>query len=583
MGLLLAMVAVAISQAATISPSILFLQCDEMDGRVLDPSSPFSRIVDLPNLRKLANEGVTLTSYTNNPLCAPSRASMFTGRYTSSIRAYSNVKAITVDLYNTSLPDPVCAKIVGYGPEWCVEQGRKANVQSTINLALAEAGWRVHLVGKMDTGGGSAMNTNLTSGTGYHDNGNWTSKSKTVETYYPGDVLHTWARSANISKPAFAPLEGPNRWINVSNADGGPFPQDWKVTDECVDFLSKLEGDDTTPFFLYCSLLNPHPPYYSNATFEAFVNQTALNQSIAQMKADWVPQSKLHPAVRYSSVTEGVADYFDDDLVFRMNLAYYGQVAQVDVMVGMIIDALGRSGRPTNIVFTSDHGEQRLQHQLVEKMSMYEGSARVPLIMAGPSVHRKGEYPTDLSSLVDLFPTFLDMAGLQIPQYLQGQSLLPVVQPQPQPLKRDFIVSEFLGDEGNTGEFMVRQGDWKLVVYGNEPPYQAYVPQLFDLKNDPNEMKNVATLHSDVVGKLIQLLNTQIDYVQVNQDANNEGRECFKRWMAAFDNPEDWQNLVQRAYKGFDDEDMNKLTAWLNQSNETVDQSIREMAAPVTS
>eukprot|EP00039_Didymoeca_costata_P024854 m.11737 g.11737 ORF g.11737 m.11737 type:complete len:567 (+) comp4511_c0_seq1:3-1703(+) len=546
--------------------SIVFLQCDEMDGRVLDPKSPFSKIVSTPNLDKLAASGVSFVTYANNPLCAPSRASMFTGRYTSSIRAYNNVKAITADVTNSSIPDPTCAKIVGYGPEWCVQQGKLANIKSTINLAFENAGWNVHLVGKMDTGGGPKMNPPLTFATGYHDNGNWSNKLGPPDTYFPGDFLHSWARSANISKPALAPLEGPNTWINLNNPDGGPFPNDWKVTDECIKFLNDLGGKaviDDTPFFLYCSVLNPHPPYFSNATFEAYVNQTALNISIVEMKKDWVPQSKLHPAVRYSSITEGISDYFDVDLVYKVNLAYYGQVAQVDYMFGKIIDALTASGKEATIVFTSDHGEQRLQHQLVEKMTMYEGSARVPLIISGAGVARKGTFVTNLASLVDLFPTFLDLAGISIPSDLSGQSLKPVLSNNVT-LARDFVVSEFLGDEANTGEFMIRQGKWKLTVYGNDHPYENYVPQLFNLESDPNEMNNVASTNPNIVNMLEGLLMTQINYTQVNRDANNEGRECVKRWMASYESPEEWKNLMQHAYQDFDSDDFQKFEDWLN-------------------
>ena len=95
-------------------PNLLFLQCDEMDGRVLDPTHPLSKVTKMPHLEALAARGVNfIRAYTVNPLCAPSRASTFTGRYASSIRAFSNVKSLTATIGNPDEPDPICADIIG--------------------------------------------------------------------------------------------------------------------------------------------------------------------------------------------------------------------------------------------------------------------------------------------------------------------------------------------------------------------------------------------------------------------------------------------------------------------------------------
>ena len=97
---LLVAVAVAVAVASVAAsprtrPNILFLQCDEMDGRVLDPRHPLSKVTRMPNLARLAARGVNFVgTYAENPLCAPSRASTFTGRRTSAIRVWNNVKAI---------------------------------------------------------------------------------------------------------------------------------------------------------------------------------------------------------------------------------------------------------------------------------------------------------------------------------------------------------------------------------------------------------------------------------------------------------------------------------------------------------
>ncbi len=135
--------------------NILFLQSDEMDGRVLDPSTPLWNVVEMPNLRGLATEGINFVStYTNSPLCAPSRASMWTGRYVNNILAWSNVKSITAQVDDPSKPDSTCANIIGYGAQWCVDMGKQQNITTTIKQSMATAGYEVKLFGKMDIGGG---------------------------------------------------------------------------------------------------------------------------------------------------------------------------------------------------------------------------------------------------------------------------------------------------------------------------------------------------------------------------------------------------------------------------------------------
>jgi len=95
-------------------PNLLFLQCDELAGRVLDPTHPLSKVTKMPHLEALAARGVNfIRAYTVNPLCAPSRASTFTGRYASSIRAFSNVKSLTATIGSPDEPDPICADIIG--------------------------------------------------------------------------------------------------------------------------------------------------------------------------------------------------------------------------------------------------------------------------------------------------------------------------------------------------------------------------------------------------------------------------------------------------------------------------------------
>jgi hypothetical protein len=275
-------------------PNLLFLQCDEMDGRVLDPSHPLSRVTSMPHLAALAARGVNFVQmYAENPLCAPSRASTWTGRRTASIRTWNNVKALTTMIGQPDVADPTCEKVVGYGTSWCVAEGRKQNVSSvgSIRHALVALGYRVQLYGKMDTGGGVCRpEVDICNANGYHDTGNWSvaPDRPPVRTYYHGDLIHSWAGEAGISKPVFQPLLAENGWINETNPDGGPCALDWPTIRRCADWIAELQGDGTaappppppvdghssteggaggggSPWMLYCSVIDPHPPYFVRA------------------------------------------------------------------------------------------------------------------------------------------------------------------------------------------------------------------------------------------------------------------------------------------------------------------------------
>lgn len=553
------------------SVNILFLQCDEMDGRVLDPSHPLSKVTQMPNLARLLARGVNFVStYAENPLCAPSRASTFTGRRTASIRVWNNVKAIAALIDDPSRPDPVCAKIVGYGAEWCVAEGRRQNVTTSIRHALVSLGYDFQVYGKMDTGGGVCRaGLDDCDGTGYHDNGNWSTSPPAKMTYYPGDLIHSWAGSAGIDRPVFMPLDARNGWINEANAGGGPFPTDWPYINKCVDFLRKLAPAPaapaaSAPFALYCSVLDPHPPYFTNATWLAQIDDDALDATINATR--WQPIELVHPADRFQFAAEGVPGSYDRALARRLARAWHGQTAETDAMMGAVLDALDASpaAESTFILFTSDHGEMHLEHRHVEKMTHYEGSARVPLVIAGPGIPR-GRTETTLTSLLDVFPTFIDVGGAAPPGFSDGYSVLPLVvgavsnDKRPRP---DHVAAMAASDSLNAGQFMLRQGKWKLIAYATAASPEAFPPQLFDISTDIWEMHNVAEQNPAVVASMDAVLRAQIDYPAVMVEYEAQGRDWARRWTAAFPN-QGWRPLLHAAYRNLSAADEAKFERWL--------------------
>ncbi len=181
--------------------------------------------------------------------------------------------------------------------------------------------------------------------------------------------------------------------------------------------------------------------------------------------------------------------------------SYYRNIEQVDAEIGRIFQAIEDLGYAdeTLIVFTADHGEGLAHHQMVRKSSFYDEAVRVPLLLSWPA--HIPENRTDTSHLVsglDIMPTLCDYAGIKAPANMRGASLRAALEGNGR-FSRDFIVSEV---SSNTGR-MVRTQRYKYITYRKD-----LVEQLFDMKNNPGETKNLATssAHASMLAEHKKLL-----------------------------------------------------------------------------
>ncbi len=164
--------------------------------------------------------------------------------------------------------------------------------------------------------------------------------------------------------------------------------------------------------------------------------------------------------------------------------SYHRMVEEVDAEIGRVLQALDDSGQADNtvVVFTADHGEGRGRHQMVTKNYLYEEAEKVPLVVSCPKRMRAdAKDDTHLVSGLDVMPTMCDYAGLAPPQNTRGKSLRPLLEGKPTQW-RDFVPAEV----AITGR-MIRTSGYKYIAYQGDP-----VEQLFDMKNDPWETKNLA-------------------------------------------------------------------------------------------
>ena len=436
-----------------------------------------------PNLDRLAKRGVRFdNSYCAAPECVPSRSALWSGRRPDQTGAWANGHGLPADY-------PII-----------MEQ-------------VAKAGYDTQFIGRHDFNSGHhSISANLT----------------------------TWVRPVpNFAIPSEArpfPKVLPS---NATKVHGG----DWHSSKLCVEWLQNRTSD-STPFMLSCGFSCPHPTY---VTSEYWLNK-GVNMSRITIP-QWKEESDMHPVQRYETITKNCSGNWSTQEVHDIRAVYYAMVAEADAFVGVILDMIENSSllHNTVVVFWSDHGDMTMDHKQFYKETALEGSARVPIIIAGPpdSGMHQGDTVERPTSLIDLFPTVMDLTKLQHPDGLAGYSLLPdlmnssvmsswfeensadassrvnEIESNPHP---DYVLLQAHMDHSNTGQFMLRKDNWKYIEYA------GYDSELFDLSTDPNELENVAKNQTAIVSQMSALLRSILDPTEVDARAKAFDKQSFITW-----------------------------------------------------
>jgi arylsulfatase A-like enzyme len=169
--------------------------------------------------------------------------------------------------------------------------------------------------------------------------------------------------------------------------------------------------------------------------------------------------------------------------------AYWASTSFMDAQVGRVLSALDRLGLAANtvVVMMSDHGYHLYEHGLWQKMSLFENSARVPLIIAAPGAKGNGNPSKALAELVDLYPTLADLCGLAAPKYLDGKSLKPVLEDPTASIKDAAFTQIRRGNDYDA--YSIRTARWRYTLWDNGRRGE----QLFDMEGDPREAKSLVT------------------------------------------------------------------------------------------
>ncbi|MFG2675266.1 arylsulfatase [Streptomyces sp. NPDC048445] len=255
-------------------------------------------------------------------------------------------------------------------------------------------------------------------------------------------------------------------------------PTNWAAA-EAVNWLYRR--DPTRPFFLYLSFHRPHapldPPQWA---FDQYVGGEPSDPIVGDWTADW-------DEFRRDGAADALVGRQSDDVHHRAKAGYYGHMSHIDQQINRFLDALGEHGLRDNtvVVFVSDHGDMMGDHDMYRKGYAYEGSAHVPLIVSAPAgTGPAGGVVDQVTELRDVMPTLLDLAGVPVPEGVDGRSLAPYLRGEAAPGWR----ASLHGEHAILGQSCqwVTDGRQKFVWLsgkGNE--------QFFDLTEDPHEEHNL--------------------------------------------------------------------------------------------
>ena len=412
-------------------PDVLFIVVDDMNDWIslLDPDSP----IKTPNLERLADRGMLFTkAYCTSPACNPSRAATLTG-----LR-------------------PTTSGVYGNKSDW---RGAMPNRKTIMQ--------RFHISGYEVKGAGKIFHHHLNGA--FHDPISFDSFQPMASQNMPPEKLNR------------APEYGSR------NTDWGEWPADEKDTidfgtaDYCIESLKN--PPEGKPLFLACGIFKPHSPFFAPPKYhEAFSDMAdpvrrADDWNDLPSGASALLKSKKWFWKEMMALEERIPGSYHDFIQ-----AYAACATFADAQIGRVLDALDQSPRKDNtiVVLWSDHGFHLGEKDHIEKFALWEKSNHIPFIVVAPGVARPGvvcEMPIDLSAL---YPTLLELGGLEADEACDGVSIVPLLKNPEREWNRPALMTY------GRGNHALRSERWRYIRYADGSE------ELYDHRDDPNEWTNLS-------------------------------------------------------------------------------------------
>lgn len=454
-------------------PNVLILMVDQLNG-TLFPDGP-AQWLHTPNLKRLAEQSTRFANtYTASPLCAPGRAAFMSGQLPSKNQVYDNAAE-----FSSSIP--------------------------TYAHHLRRAGYHTCLSGKMHFVGPDQLH-------GFEE--------RLTTDIYPADFGWT----PDYRKPG----ERIDWWYHnmgsVTGAGVAEITNQLEYDDEVAHHATRklydlARGADERPWCLTVSFTHPHDPYVARQKYwDLYADCAHLQPQVAAMLySDQDAHSQ-----RIFDANDWRSYEITDTMIERSRRAYFANISYLDEKIGEILGVLEATGQSANIIFVSDHGDMLGERGLWFKMSFFEGSARVPLMISSPDM-TPGLVHAPVST-IDLCPTLCDLAGLEMDEvapWTAGESLVPLGQGAE---RLSPVMMEYAAEASYAPMVSLRLERWKFNRCAIDPD------QLFDLEADPNELHNLAALpeHQEVVSRLSAEVDARWD-LDAFDAAVRQSQAC--RWV----------------------------------------------------
>jgi choline-sulfatase len=462
--IVVAVLASGSSAADQTKKNVLFIASDDLNT---DLGCYGHDLVKSPHIDRLSQRGVRFeNTYCQYPVCNPSRSSFMTGLYPDQTGVLSNGGD-----FRKKQPDVV-----------------------TMPQLFQQHGYFVARVGKIYHYG-----VPLQIGTdGKDDAASW---QKVVN---PIGVDRTELDRVHTIEPG--KYGGTLSWLSIESTDQDH--TDGKGATAAIELLEEHHPKKTgKPFFLAVGFYRPHTPYVAPPHY-----------------FDLYPRRKIHPVLERPGDRDDIplAALADRPKQRELTIAqrkeiiqaYYASTSLMDAQVGRLLDALDRLKLTDNtlVVFVSDHGYHLGHHGLWQKGDLFEGSARVPMIIADPGNSNAGRATPAVTEMVDIYPTIAELCGLPKPDHLKGQSLAPVLNKVGREVKEVALTEAWSRGQRMHPElkgkrilgYSVRSSRYRYTEWGDG----EYGVELYDYETDPEEYTNVAedSKHAETLQKMKQLM-----------------------------------------------------------------------------
>ncbi len=457
------------------SPNILIFMVDQLNG-TLFPDGPADWL-HAPNMKALAARSTRFQNcYTASPLCAPGRASFMSGQLPSATGVYDNAAE-----FASSIP--------------------------TYAHHLRRAGYYTCLSGKMHFVGPDQLHgfeERLTTDI-YPPDFGWTPDYRK-----PGERIDWWYH--NMGSVTGAGV------AEISNQMEFDDEVAFHATQKIYDLA---RGKDDRPWCLTVSFTHPHDPYVTRKKYwDLYEDCDHLMPEVGDLGYD---NQDAHSKRIFDANDWRNFDITDED-IRRSRRAYFGNISYLDDKIGEVMEALRgtRQDKDTIILFVSDHGDMLGERGLWFKMSFYEGSSRVPMMISAP--HMAPGLVTDPVSNIDVCPTLCDLAGVSMEEVMPwtaGESLVSLGQGE---TRTTPIAMEYAAEASYAPMVSLRSGQYKLNLCTLDPD------QLFDLDADPHERLNLANdpTHAEAYAELKAIAAKRWDLERFDADVR---ASQARRWV----------------------------------------------------